>query len=74
MVTCFLLDTILDLFNDEEARTAVLSYYQDTNEPTAIRNAILESRKSKKNEFKPQGYVVCILSLNNVYVTINSFC
>ena len=35
-------DLILDMLQSEAARTAILSYYQDSEEPAAVRGAIQE--------------------------------
>lgn len=37
------LDMILDMLRSEDARTAILSYYQESDEPRAVRAAIKES-------------------------------
>ncbi len=36
---------VLDMLQSEEARTAILSYYQDSDEPEAIRTAIEDACK-----------------------------
>ena len=36
---------ILDMLKSEEARIAILSYYQDSDEPRAVRTAIEDACK-----------------------------
>jgi len=46
----------MDLFDDEECRSAVLNYYQDSNEPIVIKHAILDSCKKAKSECVSKRY------------------
>ena len=51
------LDMILDMLRSEDARTAILSYYQDSDEPRAVREAIKESCKTSAEESGLQKWV-----------------
>ena len=39
-------DVIMDMLGSEDARTAVLKYYQNTSEPEAVQNAINDYQAS----------------------------
>ena len=56
------LDAVLDMFENEGSRSAILNYYQQSNEPTSIRNAILQSSKKKKKISKQQESVWSVMN------------
>ena len=50
----FFLDMIMDMLQSEEARKAILSYYQHSGEPEAVRTAIEESCRTSGGDSRPQ--------------------
>ena len=40
----YAVDVIMDMLGSENARTAILNYYQNSDEPQAVENAIEEVR------------------------------
>ena len=64
------LDMILDMLRSEDARTAILSYYQDSDEPRAVREAIKESCKTSAEESGLQKWV----SLHHVPLHGSLYC
>lgn len=62
------LDAVLDMFENEGSRSAILNYYQQSNEPTSIRNAILQSSKKKKKISKQQESVWSVMNSADYWI------
>ena len=53
-------DMIMDMLQSEEARKSILSYYQNSDEPDAIREAIEEASTTPGElQAKQRQEVVC---------------